>query len=391
MQPDQQLTIFSAVNASTWRSAAILKICSALLIAAGLASPAEAALFSITNLVTDDQTVNSAKITDLNLINAWGVSRSAASPFWVSNNGTGTATLYSVNPTTDATTKQALTVSIPGAGNVTGQAFANVAGSFNGDTFLFVSEDGTVSGWRNALGTTAETLVLASSNAVYKGSAFATIAGNGYLYAANFLAGQVDVFKGNGGAPNLVGTFTDPTLPSGYAPFNVENLGGKIYVTYAKRSTGSPDEITGSGFGFVSAFDLQGNFLGRIASEGTLNAPWGLELAPASFGDLAGDLLVGNFGNGMISAFNLATSSFAGQLLCLNGQPIVIDGLWDLIAGNGGSGGSTQAIYFSAGPVDESHGLFGVIRVAQSVPEPATLGLLVIGLAGLGASRRRKQ
>jgi uncharacterized protein (TIGR03118 family) len=354
----------------------------AFAILAGLAAPAWAG-FVTTNLVTDDQAANAAQITDPLLRNAWGISRSAASPFWVSDNATGVATLYQVDPATNATTKRPLTVSIPGDGSVTGQAFANVAGNFNGDTFLFVSEDGTVSGWRAALGATAETLKAGSPANVYKGSADANIGGNVYLYAANFAAGTIDVIKGNAGAPDLTGSFVDPGIPAGFAPFDIANLNGKLYVTYALRN--GKDDVAGPGNGFVSVFDLQGNFLGRVASQGTLNSPWGLAIAPSSFGDFAGSLLVGNFGDGTINAFDTGTNAFLGQLTGSDDKPLVIDGLWGLIAGNGGQGGSTRSIYFAAGPSDETHGLFGVI----AVPEPGTLALLFVGVAGLGLSRRR--
>lgn len=372
------------------RAAAIVQVCSAGMIALALAFPVNATLFTVTNLVTDDQAFNAAQIADPKLINAWGISHSGGSPFWVSDNGTGFATLYNVNPLTNATTKVGLEVTIPGVGNPTGQAFANIAGSFNGDTFLFVSEDGTVSGWRGALGTTAETLVVGSVANVYKGSALATIGGNAYLYAANFRNGTIDVFKGNAGAINLTGTFTDPTLPAGYAPFDIQNLNGTLYVTYALQDPTKHDDVAGPGNGFVSAFDLQGNFLGRIASDGALNSPWGLAIAPASFGEFAGDLLVGNFGDGRIDAYNPVTHAFQGPLLGTNGTPLEIDGLWGLILGNGGSGGSLQSIYFSAGPGGEDHGLFGVITAPGSVPEPATLALLGVGLAAIGFLRRRK-
>jgi uncharacterized protein (TIGR03118 family) len=347
---------------------------------------AKALTFEQFNLVTDDNTVHHAVIQDPNLINAWGVSFNPTGPFWVSDNGTGLSTLYRVDPVTDVPTKLALTVAIPGAGNPTGQAFNNAgAGAFNGDTFLFVNEDGTVSGWRSALGTTAETLVPGSSDNLYKGTTFATIEGHGYLYAADFHGGTIDVLKGDSGAPDLAGAFTDPTMASGYAPFNVRNLGDTLYVTYAKQSGGA-DEVAGPGFGFVDAFDLQGNFLSRVGSQGTLNAPWGLEIAPASFGSFAGDLLVGNFGDGTINIFDLDIDNFVGQLQAPNGGVLSIDGLWALIVGNNGSAGSSDKLYFTAGPDGESHGLFGMVR---SVPDAAStqLGMLFV-LAIFEVARR---
>jgi uncharacterized protein (TIGR03118 family) len=362
-------------------------------IALALASMSSSALeVSATNLVTDDQAANAAKITDPTLLNGWGISMSPASPFWVSSNGGGVSEVYRVDPLTQAVTKVSLTVAIPGAGNPTGQVFNNGAGAgqFNGNAFLFVSEDGTVSGWRGSLGTNAETLVPASS-AIYKGSALATIGGNSYLYAADFAGGGVAVFKGNAGAPALSGSFVDPSLPSGFAPFNVQALGGSLFVTYAEQTPGSGDETAGPGLGFVDRYDLQGNLLGRVASGGVLNAPWGLAIAPTSFGTLAGKLLVGNFGDGRISAYDLATNSFVGQLNGGDGKPLTIDGLWGLSVGNDGGAGSSQDLYFAAGPGDESHGLFGVL---QAVPEPSAALMLALGLACLmwrGASSARSR
>ena len=246
-------------------------------------------------------------------------------------------------------------------------------------------KDGTVSGWRGALGTTAETLVPASSN-VYKGVAYGSVNGSSYAYAANFKTGTIDVIKGTSGDPSLTGNFTDPNLPAGYAPFNVANIGGFLYVTYAKQG-GGKDEMDGSGLGFVDKFDLNGNFVTNIASQGPLNAPWGLALAPAGFGSFGGDLLVGNFGDGTIDAYSLS-GMFEGTLDATTGNPLVLDGLWGLKFGNGGNGGDDpNVLYFSAGPDGESHGLFGSIT---SVPEPSSLFVLVGFVPAIAWLRSRR-
>jgi uncharacterized protein (TIGR03118 family) len=363
--------------------------CFSLVMLLGMAATAKADAFSVTNLVTDDQAVSAAAITDPTLTNAWGISFGPTSPFWVSANGSGVSNVYRVDPVSNAPSKVGLSVAVPGDGSVTGQVFNGNSAAFNGDSFLFVSEDGTISGWRGALGTTAETIVLGSTANVYKGTTEATVGGNSYLYAANFRAGTIDVLKGTASAPDLAGSFTDPGIPAGYAPFNIEKLGDNLYVTYAQQDANGHDDVAGPGHGFVSAFDTQGSFLRRVGTQGELNSPWGLAIAPASFGQFAGDLLVGNFGSGEISVFNLATHSYAGQLPGVAGQPLSIDGLWALTAGNDASAGNSRSIYFSAGPNGESNGLFGVIA---PVPEPSTVALLCMGVVALRAFvwRRRR-
>ena len=206
------------------------------------------------------------------------------------------------------------------------------------------------------------------------------------------LPSELNTFTPSNSSPLALGaprTFTDAALPAGYAPFNVQALDNSLFVTYARRDGNTTDETDGAGFGFVDRYDLQGNLLGRVASGGVLDAPWGLAIAPASFGALAGSLLVGNFGDGHISAYDLATDTFIGQVDGAGGQPLAIDGLWALSVGNGAAAGSSQSLYFTAGPSDESHGVFGVM---QAVPEPQVPMLFAAGLLMLawrGHARRR--
>lgn len=339
-------------------------------------------VYSQTNLVSNIPGM--AAHTDPNLVNPWGISESSASPFWISDNGMGLATLYN-----SAGTPQTLVVTIPNPGGgpsaPTGQVF-NGTGQFNGDNFLFATENGTIAGWRGALGTNAETLFNNSgSGAIYKGVTLATNAQGSYILAADFHNGHIDVFPSSG-AGALPGQFTDPTLPAGYAPFNVQNVNGQVFVTYAKQGTGA-DEVAGPGLGFVSVFDANGNFVKRIASNGSLNAPWGVAVAPANWGSVGGDLLVGNFGDGMINAYAL-DGSFAGTLMGADGNPLLNDGLWGLTFGNGGNGGSPNSLYVTAGLNDESDGLFAKI---DPTPEPGTFALLALGVPALLTWRLRRK
>ncbi|AKJ28454.1 TIGR03118 family protein [Caldimonas brevitalea] len=356
-------------------AAGALLFCFAAPVAAAPPGP-----FTSTVLVTSDPVDHPGQITDTGLKNAWGISYAPSGPFWVSSSGAGTSPLYRVDPVTQATTKLDLTVAIPGAG-VTGQVFNKAAAtSFGGNVFLFVNGDGTVSGWRPALGTSAETLVPAAANRSYTGAAFATVGDHGYLYASNVGAGTIDVYKGSDAAPALEGSFVDPGLPAGYTPFNVQNLADTLYVSYVGREPGSD--------GVINRFDLQGNFLGRVADGGPLNAPWGLAIAPSSFGDWAGALLVGNFGDGRISAYDPDSFALLGQLQGADGQPLVLDGLWALTPGNDQAAGSSSLLYYSAGPEGETEGVFGVLR---PVPEPGTWLMMAGGLAMLAFARRSRR
>jgi len=352
------------------------------------AMPANAGYIQ-TNLVSDGGVSGTA--TDPALVNPWGMAASSGSPLWVSDNGTGLATVYN-----GLGVKQGLTVSIPPIGGTdaakpTGQVF-NSSSTFNGDSFIFATENGTISGWRGSLGTTTELLFDNSTNgAVYKGLAIGGIAANTYLYAANFNSGQIDVFKDNA-APSLPGSFTDPTLPSGYAPFNIQHIGSSLFVTYALQDGTKKNDVAGAGNGYVDEFGLNGNFIRRVISNGPLNSPWGLTYAPSTFGQFSNALLVGNSGDGLINAFDVLTGTFLGSLADLTNTPLAIDGLRGLLFGNGGNGGQTNELFFTAGPNEGTDGLFGKITTTDapaSVPEPATFGLFIAGLTALLRARFR--
>ena len=346
--------------------------------------------FAQTNLVSDIPGL--AATTDPNLVNPWGVSFSPTSPFWVSDNGTGLATLYN-----GAGVKQPLEVSIPDIGGTsapTGQVFNPDPGNFGGSHFIFATEGGTIASWSG--GTTAVlTVDNSGAGAVYKGLAIGTSGGNSYLYATDFHNGAINVFDRNFIKVALGGSFTDPSLPAGYAPFNIQNIGGQLYVTYAVQDAAKHDDVSGAGNGIVDVFDTNGNFIQRLISGSSLNSPWGMAIAPSGFGSFGGDLLVGNFGDGTINAFDPSTGSLLGQLDGSNGMPLINLGLWDLTFGNGGSGGNTSDLYFTAGipgPDNvEDHGLFGSIAPTPApTPEPGTLTLIGSGLLGLIAYRRRR-
>ncbi len=309
-----------------------------MVVVLGIVAPAQAGeVFAVTNLITNNQEVNPAQITDPNLVNPWGVSFSPTSPLWVSDEGTGVASLYTITPSDQVsivTNPSLFPVTIQG-GAVTGQVFNGSSSAFNGDPFLFVTLNGAIEGWRPALGNTAELLSPTSSNS-YDGATLVTVNGNEYLLAANHATGNIDVFNGTPTQPGLPGNFKDPNLPAGFLPYNVQVLNGVVYVTYENGKAG-----------IVDAFSTSGNFLARVGTGGSLDQPWGLAIAPASFGSLAGDLLVGNKGSGEISVFNLTNDTALGTLNGTNGSPIVIPDLWALTIGNGTNAGSTQTRFTS--------------------------------------------
>ena len=409
------MSIWESLRPSSGRSAAVAT--GLLLIAshAALAGPPVSGnAYVQTNLVSDIAGV--AAVTDPNLINPWGISASASSPMWVSDNGTGLSTLYS-----GAGVVEGLVVTIPPPAGGMGPS-APTGTVFNGTTsfqvggvpahFLFSTEDGTIAGW--ASGTTAVlTVDNSSSGAVYKGLAMGMGDQGPLLYATNFNAGTVDIFDGSFNQIVAPGNFTDWSIPPGYAPFGIMTTpDNNVIVTYALQDDAAHDDVAGFGHGYVDEFDANGGLIRRLASGGGPASPWGRAIAPPGFGDFAGALLVGNFGDGRINAYDLAGSMgsaapalrasirgrhldgfgsdfgfgffpnfgelrFLDSLRDSDGHPLTNLGLWALHFGTGaGAGGSATSLYFTAGipgslgtlDVLEQHGLFGVINPFVAAP-----------------------
>jgi len=358
---------------------------SAAIVSAGIVTPASAGRgakaersYVQTNLVSDIPGM--AAQTDPNLKNPWGTSVGPGSPIWVSDNHAGVTTLYDGhgNP-------QPLVVAIPAppsagkgaVGTPTGQAFSTFdptssdfvisEKSTSGPAFfLFATEDGTIAGWNPnvdrghaviAVDRSTATDDAGDVGAIYKGlTSVATPAGK-FLYASNFRFGTVDVFDSHF---NLVNSFTDPTVPTGFAPFGIHNIGGKLYVTFAKQGPGKEDDAARPGNGFVDVFASNGDLLQRLVSRGKLDSPWAVTLAPSTFGAFGGDILVGNFGNGRINAYDPTSGEFQGEVIGLHG-PIVIDGLWGLRFAPATPGAGPNTLFFTAGLNHEADGLFGTL------------------------------
>lgn len=340
------------------------------------AAPGPSQFYAQHNLVSDGFVP--ADHINPDVVNAWGLVAGPTTPWWIVDNGTGKSTLYNV-----ATGTFPLTVTVPGVGgeqgNPTGIVFNGGSGFIvnNGAgtspaRFIFSSEDGTISAFRGVpVVTVVPNAQAPAHGAIYKGLAIDSDTNGQFLYATDFHGGAVDIFDSSFHAVSIPGAFTDPDLPPGFAPFGIQNINGTIYVTYALQDEDKEDDVAGPGNGFVDAFTTSGAFIRRVASAGELNSPWGLALAPDNFGRFSGDLLVGNFGDGRIHAFRLEDGEAVGLLHSAGGKPIQIDGLWALQFGHGtaatSANGLTNTLFFTAGPAEEEHGLFGSI---VNVPPP---------------------
>jgi len=337
----------------------------ALLTLSLLVPAAQAQKFTRTDLVDQNK--------DPHLVNAWGMSRSSTSPWWISDNGTGLSTLYDGQGNI-----QSLVVTIPGPGNQgtsapTGQV-SNYTGSFliqgKSPVFMFDTEDGTISGWNPQLNATNAVIAIDHSDrgAIYKGLAVLQTPLGPRLYATNFASGQVEMYDGNFNpvGPRNTNQFHIPGLDQNWAPFGIQSVGGDIVVAFAHRLPGQEDEDHGPGLGWVGVFDFNGNLLLTLEHGDFINAPWGIAMSPSDFGVFSHRLLIGNFGDGWIHVYNAFTGKHEGYLLDQDGHPIAIDGLWGLSFGNNAKAGNPNSLYYTAGPNDESEGLFGFLTPVAS-------------------------
>jgi uncharacterized protein (TIGR03118 family) len=356
--------------------------------------PAAAGGFADTALVSDSSAVvATANKIDANLQNPWGIAVAPGLPFWISDNNSNVSTLYSgigAVETQTITGSANIGISIPASAggvqaNPTGQVY-NGNGGFLIPTnhgqetalFIFDGEGGTIAAWAADSGAAAVTayddgVANGANHAVYKGLALGTIGGATYLYATDLHNNKVDVFDTNFSKPAAMqGKFVDPNIPAGFVPFGIAALNGNLYVTFAKQDAAMHDETTGAGLGYVDIFDSSGNLISQFASAGSLNAPWGIAIAPAGFGSLQGDVLIGNFGDGTINIFSpngTALANFEGPLMSSSGQPIAFPGLWSLVFGNGDADKPLTTLFYTAGFADQTDGVFGGIAVA-SAPIP---------------------
>jgi uncharacterized protein (TIGR03118 family) len=357
----------------------------ALAMPAGASPTGAAALpdsFAQTNLIANKASYG-AKLTDPNLTNAWGLAAGPSTPIWVSDNNSGFASVYSGGIKGSAVSLD-LTVPVPG-GNPTGQVFNSDTKAFpvggpTGSSAVFIVDTdsigaaqspGEIAAWNGGASFVVEdsphggAAGKTPARAVFKGLALATRPMVGpELFAADVANARIDVFNKSFKLLRTVTEFRDPKIPAGYAPFNVQNLGGRLYVTYGKQDRARTDVVAGAGLGFVDVYTVEGKLIRRIASHGALNEPWGLAIAPSGFGPFGGDLLVGNLGNGWINVFSKSTGRYLGWLATTSGKPVAINGLWGLQVGNSAFGGPSSVI-FSAGPKGYNDGLVGVLNPAQ--------------------------
>ena len=371
---------FSARAGKNWFYPVVLVALTGVLSIGALAQTSST--YVQTNIISDGATVK-ATVTDPTLINPWGVSVGPA--IWIDKAGSGSVAVDTLAGATAVPLLPSVTIPAaapaPAQGSPSGTVYNSNNAIFDipGSTsalFLFGTLDGTIAAWNVNSGTQAVTVVNNSAKASYTDIALDTNATGTFLLAANFRQGTVDVFDSTFAAHALTGSFADPTLPAGYSPFGIHSIGGNVYVTYAQVSAATGESV-GAGLGYVNEFDNNGNFIARVASQSVLNAPWGMALAPAGFGSFGGDLLIGNFGDGVINAFDPKTFALTGSLNTSAGTPIANIGLWEIFFGqNSGQTttlGDPNTLYFAAGINGEKGGLFGSIAVAQPAAANFTL------------------